>query len=157
MLNKITIRTDLERPSIRKFMEDHKNLFKGRVLDFGSGSQPYKDLVSGEYIPYDLDLKMPFGKFDVIICNQVMQYITNPAEQIKEFYSLLNKDGLLIMTYPTHWEEVELEDLWRFTKTGMGFLLFRAGFKVIEHTERCSIPFEDFKLSIGYGVIAKKH
>lgn len=154
-MNKQSIRTELERPSIRKFMDDNKEYLKGRVLDFGSGKQPYKDLIE-DYTPYDLDLPYPTGQFDCIICNQVMQYVFSPQDTIWEFNNLLKQGGYLVLTYPTHWEELETSDLWRFTKAGMNFLLISNGFRVIKHDERCSIPFEDFKLSIGYGAIAQK-
>jgi hypothetical protein len=36
---------DLERGSIRAFLESNQDKFGGRVLDFGSGQQPYRDVV----------------------------------------------------------------------------------------------------------------
>src|SRR5438093_6368333 len=46
--------------SIRRFVESHCDLLRGRVLDFGAGKpgtcrqpQPYRDLVDGTYLPVD--------------------------------------------------------------------------------------------------------
>lgn len=44
---------ELERASIRDFLKRHSDDLAGRVLDFGCGKQPYRDLVSGEYHAWD--------------------------------------------------------------------------------------------------------
>lgn len=159
-LTKESIRTQLERPSILSFMEQNKSLLSGRVLDYGAGKQPYKHLVSGEYEAYDIsytDLTMPRGSFDAIMCNQMIQYVMEPLSLFNFFFEKLKSGGHLVMTYPTHWEEVEDNDIYRFTKRGMEFLLSSVGFEIIKHEERCRISFEDFHLAIGYGIIARKN
>lgn len=150
----------VEKDSIRKFLQDAKLLFTGRTLDYGCGESPYKYLVSGEYVGYDpkYDSKreIPEGKFKTIICTQVLEYIVDPLNLLTAFYGLLEDGGYLVMTYPTHWEEVEPTDLHRFTKVGIERLLEAAGFGIISHTKRHSISFDDFELVIGYGVVAQK-
>lgn len=138
-------------------MEENKEYLKGDVLDFGCGTQPYKDLVNGTYTGFEKGDNWEDKEYDCIMCNQVMQYLTDPSDYLNTMNYHLKKGGYLVMTYPTHWEELEHLDFWRFTKAGMELLLRRNGFEIIKHQERCNIPFEDFKLAIGYGVIAKKH
>ena len=152
--NNDSIRT-LERASIRAFMKKHKSYLRGRVLDFGAGKQPYRDLVEGEYVPYDLGDAYPNGKFDAVMCNQVMQYVAEPDHLLSAFKLLTTPAGHLVMTYPTSWAEVEDTDFWRFTKAGMTKLLNDAGFRVIAHERRAEIDLNGFKFPLGYGVVAQ--
>lgn len=151
----------LERSSIRSFMEEYgaPNL-PGRVLDFGAGKQPYKDLVDGEYVPFD-KAYVPDGvlfdkPFNAVMCNQVMQYLENPQATLYWFHSVLVSAGFLVLTYPTNWDEVETSDLWRFTKQGMHRMVTRAGFNVMVHKRRAEIDLNGFKFPLGYGVVAQK-
>jgi SAM-dependent methyltransferase len=148
--------------SIRRFMEAYRELLRGRVLDFGAGKegtcrepQPYRYLVDGEYLPYDVGDKLPEPPFDVIMCNQVMQYLPNPRRQLREFAEWLKpRHGVLILTYGTNWDEVEESDLWRFTKAGMETALRQAGFAVGVHERRAEVVLGNFKFATGYGVVA---
>ena len=83
----------MERASIRAFMEQHKEKLTGRVLDFGAGEQPYRDLVSGEYIPFEGSeiqlMESVQVAFDVIMCNQVLQYVDIPDHTIATFAAVL--------------------------------------------------------------------
>jgi SAM-dependent methyltransferase len=163
--NNHTVR-QLERGSIRVFMEKYSHLLTGRVLDFGSGAEPYRDLVRGEYVPFDTyehgivpsrgkaSLQVT-GKFDSVMCNQVFQYLVEPAAQLREFGSWLKPNGHLVMTYPTNWDEVENNDFWRFTKAGMELWLKRSGFSIVAHEQRAVINLDGFKFPLGYGVVAK--
>lgn len=142
----------LEQNSIRSFVEQYKDLLVGRVLDFGAGNQPYRELVHGEYIPFEKGEVFPTGMFDAVLMNQVAQYLSDPKEI---FSKLARVGGYLIMTYPTNWEEVEDIDLYRYTKAGMERILIESGYEIIEHQKRCSISFINFELVVGYGVVAK--
>lgn len=150
-------------------MEQSSKYLKGEVLDFGSGSEPYKDIVVGNYTPYDTYehriypthsfkrlVTLPVGPFDTVICNQVLQYIDDPIAKLKQLYDVLKPGGHLVMTYPVSWDEVESTDLWRFTKAGMERMLFKAGLVVIQHDRRAEINLDGFKFPLGYGVVAKK-
>lgn len=146
-----------ERASIRDFMEAHREYLRGRVLDFGAGTQPYRDLVQGEYVPYEKGDPDPSGEFDAVMCNQVMQYLDRPCVYLDYFRGLLRHDGCVVLTYPTNWDEVECDDLHRFTKVGMERLLAAAGFTVLVHERRAQIVVEGFvKFPLGYGCIARK-
>jgi SAM-dependent methyltransferase len=168
--NTHTIR-ELERASIRSFVERNRQYLKGRVLDFGCGRpgtcavpQPYRDLVEGEYLGYDLGDRIPVPPFDAILCTQVVQYMEDVPELLRYFHAVLTRfgqddlspSGHLVLTYPTNWDEVESFDLWRFTKTGMEMLLKTAGFKIVTHERRAEIDLGGFKFPLGYGVVAQK-
>ncbi len=149
--------------SIRLFMESQRHLLRGRVLDFGAGKvgtcrepQPYRDLVEGNYLPYDIGDELPSPPFDVIMCNQVLQYLQDPLTQLIEFYSWLSFNGKLVMTYQCCWDEVEDNDLWRFTSIGMGRLLLGVGFNIKMHERRAEVKLGNFKFPLGYGVVASK-
>jgi SAM-dependent methyltransferase len=145
----------LERGSIRDFMQRHRQYLKGRVLDFGAGKQPYRDLVDGEYVPYEKGENLPEGEFDALMCNQVVQYLPNPPLQISRFARMLRPGGYLAMTYPTNWDEVEQEDYWRLTRSGMERILGNAGFRILVHERRAEIDLGGFKFPLGYGVVAQ--
>lgn len=166
-MNRREIR-DLERSSIRSFVQNNSVYLEGRVLDYGCGMphtcvkpQPYLDIVEsvharmgrGEYVAWDLDgSPFPEGHFDCVLMTQVLQFETDPEGLIRDLRGIASH---LVMTYPTHWEEVERNDLWRFTKAGVERMLKEAGWTVERHMERWSLPFEDFRLAGGYGVVAR--
>lgn len=165
-MNRQDIRA-LERTSIREFVAKHDVYLTGRVLDFGCGTpstcvqpQPYRSIVeavharmgAGVYVPHEKGEPFPAGHFDCVLMTQVLQYIENPGRLL---FDLRGVADHLVMTYPTHWEEVEQHDLWRFTKCGVGKMLRDAGWEVEIHVERWALPFDGFKLVGGYGVVAR--
>lgn len=147
----------LERSSIRAFMERHRQYLRGRVIDFGAGQQPYRDLVDGEYVPFDQGMASPSGYFDCVMCNQVIQYLDTPQYFLERVHGWLAKrHGCLVMTYPTNWDEIENTDLWRFTRYGMEVLLLRsADFEILAHERRAEINLNGFKFPLGYGLVAR--
>ena len=147
----------IERASIRAFMVKHRAYLKGRVMDFGAGEQPYRDLVDGEYCPFEKGGRDPGGYFDAVMCNQVVQYLDDPKQLLAwGTRAPLKVGGHLVMTYPTNWAEVETEDLWRFTKAGMERLLREIGFTVVAHELRAAVAVGAFQFPLGYGVIARR-
>jgi hypothetical protein len=150
-----TIR-QIERASIRTFMETHRAYLKGRVLDFGCGKQPYRDLVEGEYIGINEGDLLPEGLFDVVMLNQVSQYLRDPAGTFKGFARRLRSGGHLVTTWATNWEEIEDADLFRFTLSGMRRVLEDAGFELKAIARRAEVMVGNFKFVLGYGCIAQK-
>lgn len=195
----------IEKDSIRAFVQKaaDEGYLSGRVLDYGCGKQPYRDIVEaagGEYVGYDRsvfpanvggeDMFMEnlgnYQKWDTILCNQVVQYV--PIEQdteegdglqgmlswicsLLQWYDMdqqdpprmIQKRGHLVLTYPTTWPEIELEDLHRFTKAGMERLLVDAGFEIVKHERRAEVyarragirESQDDVLALGYGCVAR--
>lgn len=144
----------IERYGILEFMKSNVHLFVGRVLDFGSGTQPYKHLISGKYTPHEKGDTIK-GMYDTIICNQVFQYLRDPEQIIESFHTHLTFGGYLVMTYATNWDEVEDDDLTRITKSGMTKMLEAARFNIIRHERRSQVSFNNFKFPLGYGVVAQ--
>jgi SAM-dependent methyltransferase len=149
--------------SLRRFVQSHRHLLTGRVLDFGAGRpgtcrkpEPYRDLVAGEYVPVDKGDTIPPGPYDAILSTQVMQYIPDPPATIAELARLLRPGGHLLIAYPTNWDEVEECDLWRFTSAGMQDILVRAGLAVVAHSRRAYVKLGHFEFPLGYGVVARK-
>lgn len=84
---------DIERDSIRAFVQSAADdgYLSGRVLDYGCGKQPYRDIVEAagaEYVGYDhesfpakvgdfsVDTDPTHSeRFDAVLCTQVVQYI----------------------------------------------------------------------------------
>lgn len=157
---------EIERESIRSFVQSAAadGYLSGRVLDYGCGQQPYRDIVEaagGEYHGYD-NVHWPAnvsgkdvgehptivmvreGRFSAVLMTQVIQYI--PMEDLMggmtqggyhHFWTPIKDwSDVLVMTYPTNWPEVEPEDLHRFTKAGMERLLSESGFEIIRHEPR---------------------
>lgn len=154
----------LERTSIRDFMAAHRQYLRGRVLDYGAGKQPYKDLVEGVYVAWDpaysslhID-KMEDASFDAVMCNQVIQYEITPPLIFSNCSRVLKSGGYLVMTYPTNWDEVanDDDDYFRFTKKGIEYLLIDDHFHILHHTLRASISFPGFSFPLGYGVVAQR-
>lgn len=147
----------IERASIRAFLEKHRQYLKGRVLDFGAGEQPYRDLVEGEYVPFEKGQDIQAGPFDAVLCTQVVQYLDDVSTFLRwGARAALKPGGHLVMTYPTNWDEVESGDFWRLTRMGMALLLHDTHFTVEVHERRAEVALGNFKFPLGYGVIARK-
>lgn len=161
----------LEQTSIREFVESCADLFTGIVLDYGAGRMPYASIVEaagGEYVAWDREglpgnvsgedfgPDLPPGNLTAILCTQVIQYVPDPAETfLKMRYALLDRSGVLVMTGPTCWPEVEREDLHRFTQAGIRWLLMEAGFMVERLEERAGVEVGGFRFPLGWGVVAR--
>lgn len=152
-----------EQDSIADFVRENKSYLTGRVLDFGAGKpgtcrvpQPYRGLVSGAYTPYDVGDPEPVGDFDAILCTQAFQYFQYPMVKLTAFREWLARySGVLVMTYPTNWPEVETTELFRYTRAGMESLLARASFEIIKHEPRASLMVPPNEFVLGYGVVAR--
>ncbi len=107
------------------------------VLDIGGRIQPYRSLLSGANHYYAIDLAMeglvdvvataeylPFNSdsVDLILSNDTLQYIENPARAIDEMHRILRPGARLILStramYPEHHDE-----FWRFVPNGLRHLL----------------------------------
>lgn len=163
----------LERDSIEKFVLSCRESFHGRVLDYGAGKMPYRQIVldqGADYVPHDRaaypanvsdgDIGMEFPldlkhEWDAILCNQVIQYVPEPFELLRDFRYALKPGGSLVLTGPTNWRVIEDADLWRFTRNGANIMLEEAGFTVERIEWRASIGLmPGFDLPLGWGALA---
>lgn len=166
---------DIERASIRAFLTEHAELFgTRRVLDYGCGRMPYRQLIEdagGIYFGADMpDLpgsvvvdessvvslaSLDGEKFDVIVCTQVLQYVNDPWEETYDMRTRLTPDGWLLMTGPINWPWIESDDRHRHTPTGVTAMLHAAGFSRVQVDVRASVKFEGEEWAIGWQAVAR--
>ena len=152
------------RASLRRFVAEHAELLRGRVLDYGCGRpgtcaipSPYRSLLSEcEYVGWDVGETEPKGYFDAVLCTQVLQHADDPGRLLFNFRDYLKLGGALVLTAPALWEEIELEQ-WRFTLQGLWALAHRAGFQVLEKRSLCSVVLDrSLTLSVVNGIVARR-
>jgi SAM-dependent methyltransferase len=91
------------------------------------------------YMYPDFDLINP-GKiserFDIVICEQVLEHVTNPFKAAETLYDLLELGGTVIVSTPFLIKLHGMpQDYWRFTPSAIRLILESAGFSQIEvHT-----------------------
>lgn len=160
---------NLERTSIRAFLERHRRYFRDRVLDYGCGDQRYAGIVratGAQYVPFDraafrdANVTADVGedsllqrRWPTILSTQVITVVDDPAAWLASVRHMLAEGGVFVMTYNTNWDEVG--DLWRFTKIGMELLLEHAGFEILVHERRAAVTLGDFEFPLGYGTIVR--
>jgi SAM-dependent methyltransferase len=122
---------------------------KGRVLDVGCGSKPYRTLFqASEYLGMEISdrnkdadcyydgNRFPFQEreFDSVITSEVLEHIFNPNMFLSEINRVLKKGGILLLTVPFVWDEHEQPyDYARYSSFGLRHLLEQNGFVIIEH------------------------
>jgi SAM-dependent methyltransferase len=121
------------------------------VLDAGSGPAPFRrhfDHVlyetadhlknSYEYFPptYTCDLNaipVADGRFDLVVCTQVLEHVPNPVAVLKELARVLKDDGVILLSAPLFFEEHEGPyDFFRYTQWGFRHVAAEAGLSVKE-------------------------
>jgi SAM-dependent methyltransferase len=109
------------------------------VLDVGGRIQPYRSLVANHlrrYIAVDLRLTplvdvvahaehLPLGnaRFDLVICTQVLEYVTQPPVVLGEIHRVLKPGGALLLSVPSACPVDAEEECWRFLPAGLRHLL----------------------------------
>jgi SAM-dependent methyltransferase len=126
---------------------------RGKLLDVGCGTKPYRNLFSAaeNYIGLEVDTptnreaacadyfydgnNFPFddASYDGVICNQVLEHVFNPDHFLNEIARMLKPGGHLLLTVPFVWDEHEQPwDYARYSSFGLRSLLQRHGFDVID-------------------------
>ena len=131
--------------------------YKGRVIDLGCGTAPYKEdilTVADEYIGVDweksyhntskvdvqadLTKRLPFDDeyADTVVSFQVMEHLPEPSFFLSECYRILKSEGNLFITVPFMWHVHEAPyDYYRYTRYGLEYLLKKNGFVDIDIKE----------------------
>lgn len=155
----------LERESIRSFVQRAADdaFLRGRVLDYGSGRQPYRGILEKAgciYHPFDPALGPSEdwrlnGAYDSILCTQVIQYLPDVEQSLADLGDHLVPGGCLVITGPTSWPIVECNDLWRFTAAGIKQML-EVDFSIVRLEDRGQFEFDgDDRWLTGWAAIAR--
>lgn len=130
-----------------------------RVLDVAGASNPVRDRVKswdvGRYDVLDNELELPsiaikyradmneglgysydpaewMGRYDLVFCLELMEYIWNPVQCVTNLRQLMADTGRLVITfpfvYPNH--NPVAFDMLRYTKQGAEKILRHAGFVI---------------------------
>jgi SAM-dependent methyltransferase len=100
--------------------------------------KPWKEFVSLQYPDFDLCAPLEGrGKFDVVICEQVLEHVVDPCAAARNLRGLTVPGGKVVVSMPFLIKIHELplygmNDYWRFTPRGLRTLLERAGLQVDE-------------------------
>ena len=109
------------------------------VLDIGGRLQPYRPLFQGRcqrYVAIDLrpsplvdvmargeQLPLKDDQFDVVLCTQMLEYVREPSQVIREIHRVLKPGAVLLLSAPAVFPTDSDEDLWRFTPGSLRLLL----------------------------------
>jgi len=146
--------------SIYRIMREHAQTlpYRGRVVDLGCGSAPYRDIIldiAEEYIGVDwensmhdqskvdvfadLSKRLPFEDdyADTVVSFEVLEHLPEPDFFLCECNRILKPTGLLFMTVPFMWHvHEEPHDYFRYTQYGLRYLLEKNGFSEIAIEEK---------------------
>jgi len=101
-------------------------------------ARQWREFVSLDYPEFDVCASLPDemkGKFDVVLCEQVLEHVVDPAAAAGNLRSLVRPGGTVIVSTPFLIRVHELpafgmHDYWRFTPRGLRLLLENAGLEV---------------------------
>lgn len=147
----------MSKNSSRDWLERELSLFAAKlmpgslVLDAGAGDQIYAPIFqhvryeSADFEKVEKVYKNPTyicdlasvpvedGRYDAIICTQVLEHLPEPQAILKEFHRALQPGGKMIVTCPLWYEEHEKPyDFYRYTQFGLRHMFEKAGFVVDE-------------------------
>lgn len=130
---------------IIKFIDKYSNKCRGKLVDIGCGNKPYLRYFSliDEYIGVDIDnneadivanaesLPIKSNSIDIVLCNQLIEHVSEPSKIIVEINRILKEEGILILTAPQMGRlHGEPNDYYRYTKWGLKYLLKKNNMKI---------------------------
>jgi SAM-dependent methyltransferase len=142
------------RRGLYRGIKRHADKLQGRLLDFGCGRKPYRDLFQvEEYIGVDIEVSghsheneqidvyydgktipFPNAYFDSLFCSEVFEHVFNLDEIVPEVNRVLKPGALALITVPFVWDEHEVPyDFGRYSAFGIRHVLEKHGFEVLEH------------------------
>ena len=141
------------RRGLYRGVAQYSRYMRGRLLDFGCGSKPYKSLFQvTEYIGTDIEVSghdhrnedidvyydgktLPFAddSFDSIFSSEVFEHIFNLSQILDELCRVLKPGGHMLVTMPFVWDEHEIPyDFARYTSFGIRHILSEKGLAIVE-------------------------
>lgn len=139
------------RRGLRRGLAEFFPQLRGRVLDVGCGSKPYRGMIpAADYVGMEIDtprtresfaadvyydgLSFPVedSSFDGVLCSQVFEHVFTPARFMAEIHRVLKPGGVLVLAVPFAWDEHEQPyDYARYSSFGLRAVLEQAGFEVV--------------------------
>lgn len=149
---KLRLILDLQFRSIVFALKDFVKTWpaQGRVLDFGAGTQPYRQWIPAGWTYTSVDSaapadarqisQLPLTKnFDRILLIEVLEHIENPPALLKELREALSEKGELVISVPFAARVHPFpSDFLRWTPEGLQRLLESNGFHILELRTRGS-------------------
>ena len=144
---------------------------KGKLLDFGCGSKPYRELFNvSEYIGTDIEVSghdhrhetidvyydgktLPFtdGSFDSVFSSEVFEHVFNLDQILSELYRILKPGGHMLITVPFVWDEHEIPyDFARYTSFGLKHILREKGFHIVQERKTSNYVETIFQMWAAY-------
>ena len=145
---------------------------RGRLLDVGCGSKPWRGLfaphvdhhVGIDFVPSErdpeavdiiagaYDIPLPDEDAETLLMTSVLEHLEEPERGVAEAYRLLKPGGHLILTAPFIWPIHEApRDFFRYSPYGLRHLLETAGFEVVE-VQPLAGAWTTFSLELSYAL-----
>jgi len=137
--------TPADRALAWRFMEEHRHLFRGRVLEVGSDTYirafrrgisavdivDVDELNPRATVIADLGIRgsLPAECYDLVLIAQTLQYVTDVPTALHNCWQAVRPGGALLITVPaiSRLDPGAVDgDLWRFTPAGLRRLLGQA-------------------------------
>ena len=152
----------LIRKGLLQHISSNAPYLKGRMMDFGCGSKPYRSLFNvEEYIGVDYNgeghshekeqidvlydghhIPFPDQYFDSVFTSEVFEHIFNLEEIIPEINRVMRTGAVMLITCPFAIAEHEQPaDFARYSSFGLQHLLKKNGFKIVNF-EKIGSSFE---------------
>lgn len=152
-------------------ISEYAPYLKGRILDFGCGSKPYKSFFADseyigvdfhgdghdhteEQIDYFYDGKtLPFANesFDAVFSSEVFEHVFNLDEILVELYRVVKQNGMMLITCPfSICEHEQPNDFARYSSFGIRYLLEKHGFEIVHQIKLGSAIETLWQLRITY-------
>jgi SAM-dependent methyltransferase len=142
------------RSKLYAVVKKHAGYMKGRMMDFGCGSKPYRSLLNvKEYVGVDYEgqghsheneqidvfydgvtLPFPDNHFDSVFSSEVFEHVFNLEEILLEIKRVMKPGAKILVTCPFAIPEHEQpNDYARYSSFGLKHLFEKNGFKVVEY------------------------
>ncbi len=136
-------------PQVHEGAAPHFKQAKVETLDIDpkSGATYIADLCQ------DNSQVIPAGRFDVVVCTEVLEHTLDPFAAVSEILRVLKPGGVVAASTPFNFRiHGPLPDCWRFTEHGL-----RALFKNFDIIQLDQLEDDDrFLMPIHYTLIARK-
>lgn len=135
---------DLQFAGIRQALTRFPRTPRTKVLDFGAGTSPYRDVLPPHGLYFTLDPHLPEADFrgfadvrdlhfDLILAAEVLEHVEDPLTTLKSLAGLLSENGEIWVTVPfIAREHPAPDDFTRWTAQGLRRLFENAGLEILE-------------------------